>query len=208
MKMYLEKAGFRADTACDGQSGLNKARRLKPDLILLDLMLPVMSGSEVCRILRAESDVPIIMLTARGGMEDRISGLDGGADDYIVKPFEPEEVIVRIKAVLRRTMGSMRRIISCGPFRIDEQREAVYLNERQIILSHAQFTIFSVFMRHPDTVLSRSRIIELAFDNDFDAGERAIDTHIRRLRKLIHSKGFNPIETVYGGGYRLVCGRN
>ncbi|MBI9107011.1 MAG: response regulator transcription factor [Spirochaetales bacterium] len=205
LKTYLERAGFCAEIAYDGQTGLNIARRINPDLILLDLMLPVLSGTEVCRILRKESDVPIIMLTARGSMEDRINGLDGGADDYIVKPFEPEEVIVRIKAVLRRTMGTMKKKLTCGPISIEEEKETVFIGEQPISLSHVQFAIFLVFIKNPGVVLTRGQIIEQAFDNDFDAYERAIDTHIRRLRKLIHRNGFEPIQTVYGGGYKLVC---
>jgi len=205
MKTYLERAGFKAEIANDGQTGLNTARRIKPDLILLDLRLPLINGNELCRIIREESDVPIIMLTAKGGKEDKIHGLDGGADDYIVKPFEPEEVIGRIKAVLRRSMGQMKKEIICGPIRVDEERETVFIGQEQITMSHAQFAIFKVFIRHPEVVFTRRQIIELAFDDDFDAYERAIDTHIRRLRKLIHSAGFEPIQTVYGGGYKLVC---
>jgi len=205
MKTYLERAGFNAAIAGDGQSGLNMARKLRPDLILLDLMLPVISGNELCGILRRESDVPIIMLTAKGSTEDRIQGINGGADDYIVKPFEPEEVIVRIKAVLRRTMGLMKKELTCGPIRVDEERESVHINDSQIQMSHAQFMIFSVFMNNPGVVLSRGQIIEQAFDGNFDAYERAIDTHIRRLRKLLHTDNFEPIRTVYGGGYKLVC---
>lgn len=205
MKTYLERAGFSAEIAHDGQSGLNAARRIDPDLILLDLRLPVINGNEVCRILRRESDVPIIMLTAKGSKEDRIQGLDGGADDYIVKPFEPEEVIGRIKAVLRRTLGQMKRELTCGPIRVDEEKETVFIGQDLISMSHAQFAIFNVFIKHPDVVLTRRQIIEMAFENNFDAYERAIDTHIRRLRKLIHNEDFEPIQTVYGGGYKLVC---
>lgn len=205
MKIYLERAGFTAEIAYDGVEGLNTARRINPDLILLDLMLPRLNGNELCRILRRESSIPIIMLTARGSKEDRINGFDGGADDYILKPFEPEEVIVRIKAVLRRTKGQVQKEMICGPITIDVERETVYVGQNPIPMSHAQFAVLSVFMGHPDIVLTRRQIIELAFNDDFDAYERAIDTHIRRLRKLIHHEGFQPIQTVYGGGYKLVC---
>jgi DNA-binding response OmpR family regulator len=176
------------------------------DLALLDIMLPRLQGDELCRILRRESDIPIIMLTAKGSREDRISGLDGGADDYIVKPFEPEEVIVRIKAVLRRTRGQVKKLVTCGKISADTDREEVFVDGEHVPMSHTQFSVLMVFMMNPDIVLSRRRIIEQAFDNDFDAYERAVDTHIRRLRKLLHHGGFEPIRTIYGGGYKLTCG--
>lgn len=205
MKTYLERAGFSAVMAHDGQDGLDTARRINPDLILLDLMLPRISGNEVCRRLRLESSVPIIMLTAKGGKEDRLNGFDGGADDYIVKPFDPEEVIVRIKAVLRRTSSFVQKKMACGIITVDLDKETVHIGDELVAMSHNQFVILAVFMGHPDAVLTRRQIIELAFDNDFDAYDRAIDTHIRRLRRLINRDGFKPIQTVYGGGYKLVC---
>jgi DNA-binding response OmpR family regulator len=115
IRRYIEAAGFKALTAFDGNTGLNLARSERPDVILLDLMLPGRSGNDVCRILRRESSVPIIMLTARGAREDKIQGLDGGADDYMVKPFDPDELIVRIRALLRRSRSQVRRRLDCGP---------------------------------------------------------------------------------------------
>lgn len=205
MKTYLEIADFHTEVAYDGQTGLNIFRKQKPDLILLDIMLPLIDGNELCRIIRKESDVPIIMLTAKGSSEDKITGLNGGADDYIVKPFEPEEVILRINAVLKRSMGLLRRELYCGRLRINEQEESVYVDDKQMLLTHAQFSILSVFANNPGVVLSRRQIIEQAFNEDFDAYERAIDTHIRRLRKIFHRSDFHPIKTVYGGGYKMVC---
>ena len=206
LKTYVERAGFTAETAFDGLTGLKMARSDVFDLILLDIMLPRLNGDELCRILRKESDIPVIMLTARGSREDKINGIDGGADDYIVKPFEPEEVIVRIKAVLRRTRGQVKSLITCGKINVEVDKEAVFMDGEQVHMSHAQFQVLMVFMRNPDTVLSRRQIIERAFNNDFDAYERAVDTHIRRIRKLLHRGGFEPIRTVYGGGYKLTCG--
>ena len=207
MKTYLERAGFRAETANDGRTGLQLARRTSPDLILLDLRLPFMDGNEVCRVLRKESNVPIIMLTAKGSTEDRITGLNEGADDYIVKPFEPEEVIGRIRAVLRRTGGGelYSNELSCGPLTIDPSSQLVRIEEEIIPLTNAQFLVLSVFMKNPGVVFSRTRLIENAFGDDFNSYERAIDNHIRRLRKLINRDNFEPIKTVYGGGYKLVC---
>jgi len=205
IKIYLERADFTAEIADNGQEGLLKARSIKPDLILLDLMLPRLNGMELCRILRRESDVPIIMLTARGTKEDRLDGFDGGADDYIVKPFDPDELVVRVRAVLRRSKGEIRNILTCGKLSIDESARLVSFNGQEIKLSRAQFDILITFMRHPNILLTRSQLIEQAFSNDFDAFDRAIDTHIRRLRKLIHIGDFQPIQTIYGAGYKLVC---
>ena len=155
MQTYLERAGFKAETANDGQAGLTAARSNNPDLILLDLKLPLINGNELCRILRKESNVPIIMLTSKGSKEDRITGLNEGADDYIVKPFEPEEVIGRINAVLRRTTGQTNIELSCGPIRVDEQKQTVFIDLENIPMTHAQFSVFLVFMKNPDIVLTR-----------------------------------------------------
>lgn len=205
LKVYLEKTGYRVELAFDGQAGLDAARKNSPDLIILDLMLPKISGSEVCRILRAESDVPVIMLTAKGSREDRIEGFSDGADDYIVKPFDVDEVIARVRAVLRRAVPDTDLILSCGRLSVDIKKELVFVDGAGVKLSHAQFLILTAFMRNQDAVLSRIQLIELAFDQDFDSYERSIDTHIRRLRRLINREGFEPIQTVYGGGYRLTC---
>lgn len=205
IKVYLERAGFTAENAFDGQSGLKQARILKPDLIILDLMLPRLNGMELCKILRMESDVPIIMLTAKGTKEDRINGLEEGADDYIVKPFDADELVVRVKAVLRRSEGAVLRILKCGDLSLNEETGQVYLKERELPVSHAQFSLLSVFLHHPNIIFTRAQLIEQAFNNDFEAYERAIDTHIRRLRKLINLNDFQPIRTVYGAGYKLIC---
>ncbi len=205
IRIYLERSGYKAESSFDGQSGLVMARSLKPDLILLDLMLPRLNGMELCRILRMETDVPIIMLTSKGAKEDRISGLEGGADDYIVKPFDPDELVVRVKAVLRRSGGSVQNILTCGILSLNRDTSRVFLNDKEINLSHAQCAILSVFLHHPNIILTRNQLIEQAFDNNFEAYERAIDTHIRRLRKVINQEDFKPIQTIYGAGYKLVC---
>jgi DNA-binding response OmpR family regulator len=205
ISIYLERAGFTAENAYDGKMGLQLARTLNPDLILLDLMLPQLNGMEICRILRQDSDVPIIMLTAKGRKEDKINGLDCGADDYITKPFDPDELVVRVKTVLRRSKGHVQKILSCGILSLDETTQKVLLDGQTIKLSKAQFDILSVFMRYPNVVLTRNQLIEQAFDNNFESFDRAIDTHIRRLRKIIHIHNFAPIQTIYGAGYKLVC---
>jgi len=203
VKIYFERAGFCAAVAHDGETGLKLARSLNPDLIVLDLMLPRLDGMELCHILRRESDVPIIMLTAKGRQPDRIHGLESGADDYIVKPFDPDELVARANAVLRRYNGRVQHILICGKLTLDETTQQVTLDDQPIQLSQAQFALLAALVRHPNQVLNREQLISLAFD-DFDASDRAIDTHIRRLRKLIHLDDYQPIQTVYGAGYKFV----
>ena len=204
LKVNFERAGFSAEVAGDGRSGLALARSRRPHLIVLDLMLPRLDGMQVCRVLRRESSVPIIMLTARESHADRVAGLDAGADDYVVKPFDPDEVVARAKAVLRRVDESVQPVLTCGAITIDDATRQATVGERPINLSPAQFALLSAFMRHPNQVLTREQLIALAFDDDFDAYDRAIDNHVLRLRKLIGSNGKQPIRTVYGCGYRFV----
>ena len=204
LKVFLEEEGFTVEVANDGRTGLNLARSLVPDLIVLDLMLPLLDGMELCRILRRESDVPIIMLTARAGLADRTRGLDTGADDYVVKPFDPEEVVARAKAVLRRVHDKVQQRLSHGRITIDETTRRVTVDEKPVNLSRTLYLLLATFMRHPNQVLTRDQLIALAFDDDFDAYDRSIDNYIFRLRKQIAADGFQPIQTVYGSGYRFV----
>ena len=204
VKVYFERAGFSAEVAHDGKHGLALARDLAPDLIILDLMLPRLGGVELCRILRRESDVPIIMLTAREAHSERIIGLDSGADDYIVKPFDPEEVIARADAVLRRVKGRVQQVLMRGNITLNETTRSVTVNEEPVVLSQAQVALLSTFMRHPNQVLTRDQLISLTFDHGFDGFDRAIDSQIARLRKQINRNGRQPIQTVYGTGYRFV----
>ena len=204
LKVRFGREGFRAEVAHDGRTGLSLARAGHPDLIVLDLMLPGLDGMQVCRILRRESAVPIIMLTARETHADRIAGLDSGADDYVVKPFDADEVVARAKAVLRRVEDTVQQVLICGPITIDETTHRVTVEGRSVELSSAQFALLAAFMRHPHQVLSRERLIGLAFGEEFDAYERAVDNHILRLRKQLGGAGRQPIQTVYGAGYRFV----
>ena len=205
VKVYFERAGFSAEMTHDGESGLNLARELAPDLVILDLMLPRLDGVELCRILRRESDVPIIMLTAREAPAERITGLDSGADDYIIKPFDPEEVIARAEAVLRRVKGTVQRVLTRGAITLDETTGVVTVDEEPVALSQAQMALLATFMRHPNQVLTREQLISLTFSDDFEGFDRAIDSQIARLRKQINRDGREPIETVYGAGYRFVA---
>ena len=205
VRIYFERAGYTAEVAHDGQTGLNLARRLAPDLIILDLTLPHLDGVELCRILRRESDVPIIMLTAREAPAQRIIGLDSGADDYIVKPFDPREVIARSEAVLRRVQGKVQQLLTSGAISLNETTGAVTVDGERVDLSQAQIALLATFMRHPNQVLTRDQLISLTFRHEFDGFDRAIDSQVARLRKRIGHEGHQPIQTVYGAGYRFIA---
>ena len=207
VREYFEQAGFRALTAADGSTGLSIAQTENPDLVILDLMLPSMDGMEVCRNLRQDSDVPIIMLTARGKEPDRILGLELGADDYVVKPFSPGELVARARAVLRRVNGeaSQDETITSGNIQLDLPSHSCTVDEQPIELSRTQFAILASFMQNAGRVLSRYQILESAFEGDYSGYERTIDVHIRRLRKKIEKNPANPehILTVFGVGYKF-----
>ncbi|MDE0169663.1 MAG: response regulator transcription factor [bacterium] len=204
VKVYLERAGFSAEVALDGESGLTLARRLIPDLVILDLTLPRLDGVEVCKILRRESAIPIMMLTARETPAERIIGLDSGADDYIIKPFDPDEVVARAKAVLRRVRDRVQRVITRGSITLSETTRSVTVDETPVELTQAQLALLSTFMHHPNQVLTRYQLISLTFGYDFDGYDRAIDSQIARLRKKIRPAAGQPIRTVYGAGYKFV----
>ena len=203
VKVYFERAGYSAEVTHDGQSGLMLARDLAPDLIILDLTLPRLDGVDLCRILRQESDVPIIMLTAREAHAERIIGLDSGADDYIVKPFDPGEVIARAGAVLRRVKDRVQQVLTLGNITLNETTRSVTVGGEPVTLSQAQIALLSVFMRHPNQVFTRDQLISLAFNDEFDGFDRAIDSQIARLRRQIARDGRQPIQTIYGAGYRF-----
>ncbi|MDE0475586.1 MAG: response regulator transcription factor [Gammaproteobacteria bacterium] len=203
VRVYFERAGFAAEVTHDGESGLAMARDIAPDLVILDLMLPRLDGVELCRILRRESDVPIIMLTAREAPAERITGLDSGADDYIVKPFDPGEVIARAEAVLRRVKGKVQQVLTHGGITLTETTGIVTVDGERVTLSQAQIALLATFMRHPNQVLTREQLISLTFNDDFEGFDRAIDSQIARLRRQIDRDGSQPIQTVYGAGYRF-----
>lgn len=204
---YIEKAGYKCLWANNGKEALLMARREQPDLIVLDLMLPGIDGWTVCEELRGESDVPIIMLTAKSGEQDIIQGLKLGADDYVKKPFQPAELIARIEATLRRAKGKLavsNRLVA-GPFILDVDMRQCFLHDKPISLTSSQFELMAFFMRHPRQVLSREQLIEHVFGDEFDSYERAIDIHMRRLRTRIEPDASQPryIQTVFGAGYRF-----
>jgi len=202
---YLEKNGYRVLTAADGQSALTIARREKPDLIVLDLMLPNIDGREVCRILRRESDVPIIMLTALAEEVDQITGLEIGADDYIAKPFSPRALVARVRAMLRRTRGDIKTpsIIRVGALEIDSEKHTVTYNNKPIQLTPNEFKLLTLLASRPGQTLTREQLLE-DLHGAASVIDRSVDSHIKNLRKKLETaSGESMIETVYGIGYRF-----
>jgi len=207
LSVYFQRAGYRVQTAADGSVGLEMALSRRPDLVILDLMLPGMDGLAVCRALRAQADTAIIMLTARSSEHDRILGLELGADDYVVKPFSPGELIARAQAVLRRTGGSApaEPVLRLNGVELDEFAHSCRVDGDEITLSRIQFKLLAALMRNAGRVLSRQQLLEAAFEEDYSGFDRTIDVHIRRLRKQIESDPSNPrrICTIYGVGYKF-----
>jgi len=208
VRLYLEHAGFDVSTAGDGRTALALARaQPAPDLIVLDLMLPGLDGLEVCRRLREESAVPIIMLTARSSEEDRLEGLDLGADDYVVKPFSPRELAARVRAVLRRSSGAIAEgaPIRVGGLIVDPARHEVTVDGRSVALTPREFRLLEVLARAPGRAFTRSELVERAFGADSEALDRTIDAHVVNLRRKIEDDPDHParVETVFGVGYRL-----
>ena len=206
VKLYLNRDGYRVLTAYDGIEALRLARESHPDLIVLDLMLPGLDGLQVCQALRAESDVPIIMLTARTTDEDKLTGLGLGADDYVTKPFSPKELAARVRAVLRRLPGERAPAeIKHGELTVDFGRHEASLAGRSLNLTPIEFKLLVVLAREPGMVLSRAQLIEKALGYDFEGFDRTIDVHILNLRRNLEADPSHPryIKTVYGTGYKL-----
>ena len=208
VREYFEQDGFRALIADDGLTGLHMARTEHPDLIILDLMLPGMDGKDICKAIRRESDVPIIMLTARGKEMDRILGLELGADDYVVKPFSPGELVARARAVLRRARGEIRQpdMLHGGNIVLDLAAHTCAVDGKPVNLSRVQFDLLATLMQNAGRALNRQQLLEAALDGDYDGFDRTIDVHIRRLRQRVETDPANPhhIVTVFGVGYKFV----
>ena len=209
VQLYLRRDGHHVLSATDGIAGLSLAREARPDLIILDLMLPGMDGLEICRILRQESDVPIVMLTARADEEDRLAGLDLGADDYVTKPFSPRELAARIRAVLRR---SARDELEGGAARLDYEsismeirQRTVHVDGTQIHLTPTEIRLLALLMREPGRTFSRDQIIDRVFGYDFEGFDRTVDSHVYSLRRKLEAAAGDKkyIHTIYGVGYRL-----
>lgn len=207
--LYLNRDGYRVITAYDGVEALRLARESRPNLIVLDLMLPGIDGLEVCRTLRNESDVPIIMLTAKTTDQDKLIGLGLGADDYVTKPFSPRELAARVRTVLRRLPGERGpEKIEYGTFTLDFLEREAFLAGRPLNLTKVEFKLLGVLVKEPGRVFSRGELIEKALGYDFEGFDRTIDVHILNLRRKLEPDPRQPryIKTVYGGGYKFVRG--
>ena len=204
---YLERSRFRVVAAADGKTALAMARREQPDLIVLDLNLPEMDGLEVCRALRRESDVPIIMLTARVEETDRLIGLELGADDYITKPFSPRELVARVRAVLRRVRGGVYQpgLIRSGDLEIDLLGHRVTRAGEPIRLTRTEFTLLATLAQHPGQTFTRAQLLDRLHGIAYDGYDRSIDAHIKNLRRKLEANPAEPryVLTVYAIGYRF-----
>jgi DNA-binding response OmpR family regulator len=206
--MYLTKEGFTVETAADGPSAVAKARATRYALILLDLMLPGMDGLEACRTIRRTSDVPIIMLTARSEDVDKIVGLEVGADDYVTKPFNPRELVARVKAVLRRyetAASPERQVLSVGDVTIDLDRREVRIGDEFVEVRAKEFALLVALARRPGVVVPRDRLLNDVWGYEYSVDTRTVDVHISTLRDRLANANAR-IETVWGVGYKLVAG--
>jgi two-component system, OmpR family, response regulator VicR len=204
----LEKEGFRVEQAYDGEEALNKVFALKPDIVVLDLMLPLMDGFEVCRQIRKKTDVPIIMLTARGEDIDKVLGLELGADDYLTKPFNSRELVARIKAILRRSLfreEETKKIAKIGNLQVDLLQHRVRLDSKDISLTSKEFALLSFLVANAGNVYSREQLLEQVWGYDYYGDVRTVDVHIRHLREKLEQDPGNPnlILTVWGTGYKI-----
>lgn len=207
LAINLRAEGYEVHTAEDGEAGLGLARRLAPDLIVLDVMLPKLDGLTVCRLVRKQSQVPIILLTARGTETDRIVGLETGADDYIVKPFSLGEFLARVRAALRRGPSAVRGLteLRAGSLKLDLMARRAHLNDEQVELTPREFDLLAALMRNRGAVLTRQLLLEQVWGEDFMGDSRTVDVHIRWLRQKIEADPSQPerIVTVRGVGYRF-----
>ncbi len=209
LELLLSKEGFSIETARNGREGLDKFWKVSPDLVLLDIMLPEVSGTEVCRQIRAKSNVPIIMLTAKDTEVDKVVGLELGADDYIVKPYSKAELVARIKAVLRRGLSentsSEGGVITAGPVSIDVDRHAVSIGGENISLPLKEFELLEFLVRNSGRVLTRTQLIDRVWGSDYFGDTKTLDVHVKRLRAKIEKDPANPtyIQTIRGLGYKF-----
>ena len=204
---YLSKFGFKVTTVTHPDEGLKILKRELPDIIILDIMLPKMDGFEVCKEIRKEYSVPIIMLTARGEVTDRIVGLELGADDYLPKPFEPRELVARIQSVLRRGSEDLKSgIIKFGRLVVDIEKHSVLLDGENVDLTTMEFEILSLFVRNPGKVFTRDHLMDRIRGTEWEAFDRSIDVLISRLRQKLneHPKKPSFIKTIWGTGYKFI----
>jgi two-component system response regulator MprA len=204
LRRTLSYEGYQVDLAGDGRAGLLNARENPPDLVILDVMMAEIDGLEVCRRLRAGSEVPILMLTARDEVPDRVAGLNAGADDYLIKPFALEELIARVRALLRRSEGAVGTVLSFGDLRLDTGRRQAQRHSREIGLTTKEYELLALFLRHPRQVLTRDIILEQVWGYDFAGEANVLEVYVGYLRSKLEEAG-EPrlIHTVRGAGYVL-----
>jgi len=209
-RLYLENEGFQVEAAFDGLEAMQKFESLQPALIVLDLMLPELDGWEVCKKIRATSEVPIIMLTARTDDVDKIVGLELGADDYMTKPYNPRELVARVKAVLRRggpktpLPAGDTSVLQTGPLTVDPARREARLNGQLLDLRSKEFDLLHTFVQNKGLALSREKLLELVWGYDFYGETRTVDVHVAHLRNRLEGDERVAIETVWGVGYKFV----
>lgn len=208
LKFSLEQEGYEVDCAYDGQEAVDKAKETEYDIVLLDLMLPILTGYEVCQQIREFSDMPIIMLTAKGDDMDKILGLEYGADDYITKPFNILEVKARIKAIMRRagknaTQETKAKVVEVGELRLDCEGRRVFIGTREINLTAKEFDVLELLVFNPNKVYSRENLLNIVWGYEYPGDVRTVDVHIRRLREKIESNPSEPkyVHTKWGVGY-------
>lgn len=214
IRLYLEREGNEVQVVGDGRAAVDRARSSRPDLIVLDVMMPNVDGLDVCRILRAESQVPILLLTARTTEEDMLLGLDLGADDYLTKPYSPRELTARVRALLRRAKAAGRTeptVLTVGDLEVDTARFEVRVAGEPVVLTGKEFAILTVLAGEPGRAFTRAQIIDRVFGFDQNVLERTVDAHVMNLRRKLEKAGGPDgpryVETVYGRGYRLAAGQ-
>jgi DNA-binding response OmpR family regulator len=211
LRRYLEAAGYDAVVVHDGRAALDHVRRRPPDLLVLDVMMPRLDGLNVCRILRQESDVLVLMLTARSNEDDLLLGLDLGADDYLTKPYSPRELMARVKTLLRRVRrdpGQVSAVLRVGRIAVDPGRHEVFADDRPVDCTPGEFAILAAMAEQPDRVFTRAQLLEHTSGFDRDSTDRTIDVHVMNLRRKIEPNPRQParLVTVYGVGYKLASG--
>ena len=206
-RLYLSREGYQIETVADGSQALARFGQVKPDLVVLDIMLPNLDGLTICKEIRKQSQVPIIMLTARDEVTDKVVGLELGADDYLTKPFHPQELVARAKALVRRARlePDQPRLVRAGRLEVDLERHEVRFGEGRVQLRPKEFDLLALLARHPGRVFQRSELLDLVWGYDFPGYTRTVDVHVQQLREKLAQGGVsNPtIQTVWGVGYKL-----
>jgi DNA-binding response OmpR family regulator len=209
-RLYLSREGYQIETVADGSQALARFGQVKPDLVVLDIMLPNLDGLTICREIRKQSQVPIIMLTARDEVTDKVVGLELGADDYLTKPFHPQELVARAKALVRRARlePDQPRLVRAGRLEVDLERHEVRFGDGRVQLRPKEFDLLALLARHPGRVFQRSELLDLVWGYDFPGYTRTVDVHVQQLREKLARGGVSDpaIQTVWGVGYKLEIG--